>query len=211
MFADREDAASQLAAALAPYRGQRPLVLGIPRGGVPMARLIADSLDGELDVVLVRKLAAPWSPELAIGAVDESGAVLLDEFAAGIGADYIRQETARQLAVMRRRRASYTPVRPALAVRERLVIVVDDGLATGATMLAALQALRRQQPARLLCAVPVAPPDTLQRVQASADEVLCLQVPYAFAAVGQFYRHFEQVSDDEVLAALRGAPPDHPR
>lgn len=211
MFTDRQHAAEQLLQALAGYRGQQPLVLGIPRGAVPMARQIADGLQGELDVVLVRKLGAPWSPELAIGAVDESGVVYLDELAASIEPSYIREETQRQLAVIRQRRASYTPVRAAVPVVGRLVIVVDDGLATGATMLAALQALRRQQPAQLVCAVPVAPADTLQRVQAVADKVVCLLVPYAFSAVGQFYRHFELVSDDEVMAALASPPPRHRR
>ncbi|MEQ6290099.1 phosphoribosyltransferase [Vogesella sp. GCM10023246] len=211
MFTDRQQAAAQLLQALAGYRGQQPLVLGIPRGAVPMARQIADGLQGELDVVLVRKLGAPWSPELAIGAVDESGAVYLDALAASIDPGYIREETQRQLAVIRQRRASYTPVRAAVPVAGRLVIVVDDGLATGATMLAALQALRRQQPARLVCAVPVAPADTLRRVRQVADTVVCLQVPHGFSAVGQFYRHFEQVSDDEVMAALASPPPPHPR
>ncbi|WP_174875819.1 phosphoribosyltransferase [Vogesella oryzae] len=211
MFTDRQHAAEQLLQALAGYRGQQPLVLGIPRGAVPMARQIADGLQGELDVVLVRKLGAPWSPELAIGAVDESEVVYLDELAASIDPAYIREETQRQLAVIRQRRASYTPVRAAVPVAGRLVIVVDDGLATGATMLAALQALRRKHPARLVCAVPVAPPDTLQRVQAVADEVVCLRVAADFSAVGQFYRHFDEVNDAMVVAALRSSPPDHPR
>lgn len=211
MFLDREQAASQLAEALAAYRDQRPLVLGIPRGGVPMARQIADSLHGELDVVLVRKLGAPWSPELAIGAVDESGVLLLDALADSLPAAYVDEERERQLAVIRRRRASYTPVRPALPVSGRLVIVVDDGLATGATMLAALQSLRRKHPARLVCAVPVAPPDTLQRVRDCADEVVCLQVAHDFSAVGQFYRHFDEVSDAMVLAALAATSPQPQR
>jgi putative phosphoribosyl transferase len=172
---------------------------------VPMAKRIAALLGGDLDIVLTHKLRAPYQPELAIGAVDETGWTYVDEEAASVGADadYIARETAEQLATLRARRASYTPSRPPRNAQGRVVIVVDDGLATGATMIAALHALRAHQPRRLICAVPVAPPDTLQKVAKYADEVVCLEAPEFFGAVSRFYRRFPQVDDDEVIAALR--------
>lgn len=205
MFRDRHDAANQLAKALGHYRGLHPLVLAIPRGAVPMARIIADELEGDLDVVLVRKLRAPGNPEFAIGAMDETGWTYLADHAARIGgsSQYLEAEKAEQLDVMRARRARYTPVRPQLDPVGRIVIVVDDGLATGSTMIAALHALRAKKPDKLVCAVPVAPPDTLEKVSPYADEVVCLEAPEQFYAVGQFYQSFPQVSDEEVIEWLR--------
>jgi predicted phosphoribosyltransferase len=204
MFRDRDDAAHRLAEALVQYRGQNPLVLAIPRGAVPMAKVIAGELGGELDVVLVRKLRAPGNPEFAIGAVDETGWTYLADHARHVAGsqEYIESEKAAQMEVMRGRRASYTPVRPPHDPAGRVVIVVDDGLATGSTMIAALHALRARQPQKLVCAVPVAPPDTLAKVQPYADEVVCLHAPTIFYAVGQFYQSFPQVSDAEVIASL---------
>jgi len=205
MFRDRIQAAERLAEALAAYRGQRPLVLAIPRGAVPMAKLIAERLQGDFDVVLVRKLRAPGQPELAIGSVDESGWTYIASFAASTGADaqHIEAEKRKQLATIRQRRAQYTPLRAHIQPAGRIVIVVDDGLATGATMIAALHGLRQQKPARLVCAVPVAPPDTLEKVRTLADEVVCLETPEWFQAVGQFYQDFQQVEDEEVIALLK--------
>lgn len=206
MFRDRDDAARRLAEALAQYRGQNPLVLAIPRGAVPMAKIIAGALGGEVDVVLVRKLRAPGNPEFAIGAVDETGWTYLADHARPVAGSqqYIESEKAAQMEVMRERRASYTPIRPPHDPAGRIVIVVDDGLATGSTMIAALHALRARAPQKLVCAVPVASPEALDKVAPYADEVVCLSAPELFYAVGQFYQSFPQVSDAEVIASLAG-------
>jgi predicted phosphoribosyltransferase len=205
-FEDRMAAAEQLAVALSEYRGKQPLVLAIPRGAVPMAKVIADELDGDLDVVLVRKLRAPRHAEFAIGSVDESGWVYLADYASSVGAtqQYIAAEVSTQLELMRQRRAQYTPVRPPIDPASRVVIVVDDGLATGSTMLSALHAIRAKNPKELVCAVPVASSDALKKVEADADRVVCLSTPAHFQAVGQFYGEFSQVADEEVVAILAG-------
>ncbi len=203
MFSDRQDAANKLAHALKEYRGRYPLVLAIPRGAVPMGKTIAKALDGELDVVLVRKLRAPGNPEFAIGSVDETGWTYLSSYAEQLSQKYLEEEKNYQLSVMRERRASYTPIRAPIDPKGRIVIVVDDGLATGSTMIAALHALRAKNPEKLVCAVPVAPADTLEKISPYADEVVCLDTPDPFYAVGQFYQSFPQVEDEEVIETLK--------
>jgi predicted phosphoribosyltransferase len=202
-FENREHAGRLLARKLIACKGKTPLVLGIPRGAVPMAKIIADFLDGELDVVLVHKLGAPGEPELAIGSVDETGHVYLTEHASGIDPGYIETEKNRQLDVLRQRRARYTPFRSPVSPSGRIVIVVDNGIATGATMIAALRAVREEKPAGLIAAVAVAPPFTVDRMSEEADEVVCLMKPTDFFAVGQFFEDFAQVSDEEVVAILQ--------
>ena len=206
MFRNRLDAARQLARRLEAWHGQHPLVLAIPRGAVPMGRVIARHLDGDLDVVLVRKLRAQQMEEVAIGAVDESGWTWLAPSSAWLRVDeaWLQQEKQLQMQVLRSRRSLYTPVRPPLDPRGRLVIVVDDGLATGATMVAALHAVRTRAPRRLVCAVPVAAPEALALVRPLADECLCLHAPEHFQAVGQFYASFAAVEDADVVRMLRG-------
>jgi putative phosphoribosyl transferase len=204
LFDSRLDAGGQLARALEVYRGRNPLVLAIPRGAVEMGAAVAEALGGELDVVLVRKLGAPSNPEFAIGAIDESGWAYIADHAAQAGADarYIAQAKAAQLELLRRRRAQYTPARGAAEVRGRIAIVVDDGIATGASMIAALHAVRARRPERLVCAVPVAAAESLEQVRPYADEVVCLHAPWNFQAVSQFYREFPQVEDETVVALL---------
>ena len=204
IFSNRDQAARLLAEKLVAYQGRNPLVLAIPRGAVPMAKIVAEALGGEFDVVLVRKLGAPGNPEFAIGAIDETGWAYLGPYAAMAGADsgYIERIKAQELATIRKRRAQYSPLHPPIDPQGRIVIVIDDGLATGSTMLAALHALRSRAPQKLVCAVPVAPPDTLERVGEKSDEVVCLHAPENFQAVGQFYADFGQVEDEEVIALL---------
>ena len=203
-FRNRKHAAELLAAALTKWRGSNPAVLAIPRGAVPMGRIIAKALDGELDVVLTRKIPAPGNPELAIGAVGESGWHFLDTRAAVLGVSdaYIQSAIQAQCTLMAERRARYTPHRSQVVLADRIVIIVDDGLATGATMIAALHDIKALAPKRLICAVPVASTNAMDRVSALADEVVCLAVPREFWAVGQFYLDFPQVEDDEVIAIL---------
>ena len=203
-FKDREHAAYLLLERLqAAYRNVHPLVLGVPRGAMPMAKIIADGLAGDHDVILVHKLTHPDQPEFAIGAVDENGNTIFHEWAAEIDPAYLEEEKNRQLAVLRERRARYTPERPAVNAEGRIVIVVDDGIATGSTMMAALQAVRAQHPKKLIGAVAVASPSAARAIRQECDAIVCLKVPVDFAAVGEFFDDFTQVSDEDVIEVLR--------
>ncbi|WP_192034506.1 phosphoribosyltransferase [Halomonas sp. YLGW01] len=215
IFHDRHDAGRQLAAALDTYRQPPPpLVLGLPRGGVPVAFEVAQALGGELDVLVVRKLGVPWHPELAMGAIAGHGVCILNhDLIARLGVnqdrlDAIIADETRELA---RRELAYRGPRPRPHIAGRRVILVDDGLATGATMQAAVEALREQGPRELVVAVPVAAADSLAEIEELADRVVCLQTPCDFMAVGQWYQTFGQTSDEEVLALLaRAASPRSP-
>ena len=209
-FADRAEAGRLLAERLAALRLEAPLVLALPRGGVPVAAEVARALSAPLDVAFVRKIGAPYQPELAVGAVAdgvEPEIVLNDELVAslGIDADFIAAQARRELASIERRRAEYAPLRARVDPEGRAVIVIDDGVATGMTMQAALRHLKRRKPARLIAAVPVASRDALEMLEREADEVVCLAAPRDFSSVGAFYRDFGQVSDEEVATLLRAA------
>lgn len=205
MFKDRLDAARQLTKALKKYQVQNPLVLAIPRGAVPMGAWMAQALHGQMDVVLVRKLRTPSQPEVAIGAVDETGRAYLSPCAATLGIDpqYVKDEIKLQMKTLKARRRQYSQIRAPIPVQGRVVIVVDDGLATGATMMSALKAVRQHHPQRLVCAIPVASPDALSKIKPLADETVCLHAPEDFMAVAQFYQQFPQVDDAQVMASLQ--------
>jgi len=210
LFSDRSDAGRKLAERLMHLAGESPVVLALPRGGVPVGFEIAKALGAPLDLVLVRKIGAPFQPELALGAVVDGGRAetvlnedLVREFQ--IPESYIAEESARQLEEIERRRELYLAGRASVPVEGRTAIVVDDGIATGATMEAALHATRRAHPKRLVLAVPVAPPDTIERLRPQADEVVCLAVPRLFGAIGAFYEDFLQLSDEEVVDLLKAA------
>lgn len=213
MFSNRPAAGRQLAVRLAAMHLERPVVLALPRGGVPVGFAIAQALGAPLDLVLVRKLGAPDQPELALGAVVDGSRpeiVLNDDIVRHLGVSerWIEAAAERQLAEIERRRSLYFAGRARVPLAGRTAIVVDDGIATGATMEAALHATRRAGPAALVLAVPVAPPDTLERLRSQVDQVVCLAAPAFFPAVGAFYRDFEQVEDKTVADLLaRSAPP----
>jgi predicted phosphoribosyltransferase len=203
MFSDRREAGRKLGGALGARSGA--LILGIPRGGVIVACEAAGVSGGELDLIVTRKLGAPMNPELGIGAVAADGTTVLDERlvrALGVSEQYLAKEVAEQIAEIHRRLDMYRRGRPPLEPAGRECVVVDDGIATGGTAEVALRSLRAQGGSKVLLAVPVAPAESLERIRPYADEVVCLSTPSPFAAVGQWYARFDQVSDDEVLDAL---------
>lgn len=205
-FADRRAAGRELAAHLQPYAGRHDvLVLALPRGGVPVAYEVAAGLGAPLDVFLVRKLGTPGQRELAMGAIASGGVRVLNDDVVrwlGISADQIDAVAREEQQELQRREAEYRRDRPLPSLAGRVVILVDDGLATGSTMRAAVQAVKQQQPARVVVAVPVGAPETCQEMRALADEVVCARMPTPFSAVGQWYRDFNQTSDEEVRALL---------
>lgn len=206
MFVDREDAALQLAAQLKGRRFEKPLVLAIPRGGVVTGAVLARELGAELDVVLARKLRAPYQPELALGALGEDGEVHMMEFASrvhGVTEAYLADERAHQAEEIDARRRRFRAARPPAEVAGRSVLVTDDGVATGSTMLAALHVLRARAPRELIVAVPVAPPETVELLERNCDEVVCLLKPPNMGGISAFYRDFAQVEDTEALRLLR--------
>ncbi|HZV62769.1 MAG TPA: phosphoribosyltransferase family protein [Methylophilaceae bacterium] len=209
-FRNRIEAASQLAERLAHYAREHPLVLAIPRGAVPMGKVIAEALDGDLDVVLAAKLPSPGNSEFAIGTVSESGWMQIADWAreTAATAEYMERQKQILMEKMRKRREEYTALKAPLDPQGRIVIVVDDGLATGLTMIGALEALKKTQPRKLIVAVPVASASALADVSQHADEVVCLSTPRFFQSVGQHYEDFSQVSDEEVTEILREAALD---
>jgi putative phosphoribosyl transferase len=205
-FADRAEAGRGLADALERFRDDTPVVLAIPRGGVVVGAEVARRLGAPLDVVVPRKIRAPGNPELGLGAVAH-GVRVLDEVLIsrlGVTASYVEDETSRQIGEIERRERVYRRDRPATIVRGRPAIVVDDGIATGGTALAALRWTRSQGPSRVVLAVPVAPRATVRRMEREADEVVVLATPEPFLAVGEWYARFDQTSDEEVIRLLGG-------
>ena len=208
-FSDRRGAGCALARALSAYAAQRNvLVLALPRGGVPVGFEVARALRAPLDIFAVRKLGVPGQEELAMGAVASGGITIVDErliSMLGLPAEDVQQIKRRELEELHRREIAYRDDRPRPSVSGKTVIVVDDGLATGSSMRAAVEALREQKPARIVAAVPVGAPETCERLRYVADDVICVLQPPEFGAVGAHYRNFRQTSDDEVRALLAAA------
>jgi putative phosphoribosyl transferase len=214
-FKNRSEAGRKLAIALAKYKDQAPTILALPRGGVPVAAEVAAALDAPLDLILVRKVGVPFQPELAMGAVVDGVAPIVvrnEEVIrhAGITEDTFKAVCDAELAEIERRRARYLGDRERAEVAGRTAIVIDDGIATGATTRAALRATRMRNPKRLVLAVPVAPTESLADMRREADDVICVENHELFGAIGFYYRDFRQVADEEVVEILSRFPPRKP-
>ena len=210
VFHDRVDAGKKLADKLSQYRSKDVVVLAIPRGGVVVGFEVASDLGAPLSVIIPRKIGAPGNPELAIGAVTEEGDTYIDSIivkSLGVTQSYIDEVKQLEVEEIKRRMKTYLGDRQRPELKGKTVILVDDGIATGATMKAAIRTLRRHGPAEVIVAVPVAPPETVERLKELADSVVCLETPSFFYAIGQFYREFDQVGDAEVIRLLRLANP----
>lgn len=210
MFIDRQDAGKRLAAALVKTHPQSPVVLALPRGGVPVGFEVATALGAPLDIVVVRKLGAPGEHELGLGAIvdgDHPQSVLNEEIIdeLNVSPEYLRAEIQSELNEIRRRQELYRKGRSSINVGGRTAIVVDDGIATGGSIRAALRGVRRMGPKKLVLAVPVAPPDTIEALRSETDDIVCLETPAAFFAIGEFYQDFSQASDQEVMDLLDAA------
>lgn len=205
MFENRTDAATQLADKLLSLKSEELVVLAIPRGGLPIGSVLAKTLGAPLDVVLTKKLGHPYQKEYAIGAVSLDGLILSD--AIGIPKEYIEEETARIREVLKQRHRQYYKNRFPENLRDKTIIVVDDGVATGNTLLVTIGLVKKQEPKKIIVAIPVAPPSAIKLLESTPDidEVVCLQVPHNFHAVGQFYEEFRQVSDQEAIRILEEA------
>jgi len=213
MFADRIDAGERLVAKLEHLRDQDPVVVGLPRGGVPVAAVVARALGASLDVIVVRKLGVPYQPELAMGAIGEDGVEVLNHEVlrmVRVSEGQLAAVEARERAELERRGRAFRAGRPRLSLRDRLVIIVDDGVATGSTASAACQVARAEGASRVVLAVPVAPPDWTRRLGDTADEYVCVDTPASFHGVGQFYDDFSQTSDEEVTRWLASVPAPSP-
>lgn len=212
-FKDRTEAGELIAQRLMRYAGRDDvIVLALPRGGVPVGFVVANRLDAPLDILLVRKLGFPGREEYAMGAIASGGVCILhDEVVARFGISLPEVEGVRQreLKEIERREESYRANRPALPLQGRVVIIVDDGIATGSTMLAAVKCLRHAKPARIIIAVPVVPPDTYKELRPEVDDFICLSMPEPFFAVGSWYKDFGQTSDEEVKSLLQRADREH--
>lgn len=210
-FKDRRSAGKLLAERVKELKPADPVVLAMPRGGVPVGLEVAKALGAPLDLVLVRKIGVPYQPELAAGAVvdgDQPEIVVNDDVMqlAGLTREYIDQRAKEELAEIERRRQVYLSDRPRVPLNGRTLIIVDDGIATGASIRAAIAALKRRNPLKLILAVPVAPADTIEKLRAEVDDVVCLQMPEPFYAIGMHYDDFHQVPDDEVVRLMNEAP-----
>lgn len=210
-FRDRSDAGRKLAKSLSSYKGRNAVVLALPRGGVPVAAEVAAMLDASLDLILVRKIGVPAQPELAMGAVVDGPAPIVvrnDDVIrlSGTSAREFDEVCERERAEIERRRKLYIGQRARAEIAGQVAIVIDDGIATGATIKAALRAIRKQKPKELVLAVPVAPPETIAELRQEVDALICLETPDPFGAIGYFYRDFRQVRDEEVVAILRRFP-----